>query len=143
MHLFWCLNIVRHSVTKSRIQKRSVAKWVFAVIVLLFVTRYVIYSLPLPFVESWWNAKNYEWNDTLHKRARIADRLISSDVLIGKSRTEIVQILGEPPPPEYFRDWDMVYNLGAERGYFSIDSEWLAIRLGKSGHATEAIIFRD
>ncbi len=129
--------------TKSRIQKRSVAKWAITAIVLFFATRYLIYSAPLPFVESWWNARNHEWNDPLHKRARIADRLISSDALIGKSKTEIVQMLGEPPPPEYFRDWDMVYNLGAERGYFSIDSEWLAIRLGNSGNATEVTILRD
>jgi hypothetical protein len=130
-------------VTTPRIQKRTIAKWVLVLIVLLLVVRYTIYSAPLPFVESWWNANNYEWNDSLHKRARIADRLISSDALIGKSRTEIVQMLGEPPPPEYFREWDMVYNLGAERGFISIDSEWLVIRLGSTGNATQATILRD
>ena len=129
--------------TTPRIQKRTIAKWVLVLIVLLLVVRYTIYSAPLPFVESWWNANNYEWNDSLHKRARIADRLISSDALIGKSRTEIVQMLGEPPPPEYFREWDMVYNLGAERGFISIDSEWLVIRLGSTGNATQATILRD
>ncbi len=52
-------------------------------------------------------------------------------------------MLGEPPPPEYFRDWDMVYRLGMERGFISIDSEWLVIRLGTNGRVTESRIVHD
>lgn len=133
----------RHSMTRSPIQKRSLAKWIMAAVVALFVSRYAVYSAPLPFVASWWNANNSEWDDPLHKRARIADRLISRQVLIGKTKLEITQMLGDPPLTGYFRDWDMVYNLGAERGFFSIDSEWLVVRLGSSGSATEAAIVRD
>lgn len=46
-------------------------------------------------------------------------------------------MLGEPPPPEYFREWDMVYRLGMEGSYFGIDSEWLVIRLGPDGRVID------
>jgi hypothetical protein len=35
-----------------------------------------------------------------------------------------------PPPSEYFREYDYVYWLGPERGFVSIDSEWLVVRCG-------------
>jgi hypothetical protein len=54
-----------------------------------------------------------------------------------------MEMLGEPPASEYFKEWDIAYNLGAERGLFSIDSEWLVIRLNNSGVVTEAAIVRD
>lgn len=40
-------------------------------------------------------------------------------------------MLGEPSPPGHFKDWDVTYNLGAERGFFSIDSELLVITCRK------------
>ena len=129
--------------TDSYIPKRFIAKWALAAIVLLVAAWYAVYSAPLPFVQSWWNAAGYKPDDSLHKRARIADQLVSSKALIGKSRQQIVQMLGEPPPSEYFHDWNMVYKLGDERGSFSIDSEWLVIRFGSSGNATEAAVLRD
>ena len=36
----------------------------------------------------------------------------------------------EPRSTEYFRDWSLVYNLGRERGFMAIDSEWLVVRIG-------------
>ncbi|RYD95164.1 MAG: hypothetical protein EOP50_08395 [Sphingobacteriales bacterium] len=126
-----------------RIQRRSLAKWALIVAIVLVGCRYVVYSAPLPLVPSWWNATNFDWGDPLHKRARIADRLISTQALIGKSKPDIAKMLGEPPPTEYFREWDMVYILGAERGFLSIDSEWLVIQFDSSGTATEAAIVRD
>jgi hypothetical protein len=38
-------------------------------------------------------------------------------------------LLGVPPPTPYFREYDYVYWLGPERGLFSIDSEWLVVKL--------------
>jgi hypothetical protein len=40
-----------------------------------------------------------------------------------------VCIVGEPIDTGYFRDWDLVYYLGDERGFISIDSEWLLFKL--------------
>jgi hypothetical protein len=76
-------------------------------------------------------------------RLRMADRLIAQGTLYGKTRAELVEMLGEPPPNEYFREWDLVYRLGPERGYIRMDSEWLVIRLSPVGRVTEYRIVRD
>ena len=87
------------------------------------------------------------WRDTRPeaeaRRLTMADGLVARQEFVGKTRHEVVQMLGEPPPPEYFRDWDMVYRLGMERGFISIDSEWLVIRLGTNGRVTESRIVHD
>jgi hypothetical protein len=76
-------------------------------------------------------------------RLRMVDSLLRQRQLIGMSRSEIVSLLGAPPSTEYFRDYDLVYWLGPERGFISIDSEWLAIRLDPNDRVTEARIVRD
>jgi hypothetical protein len=76
-------------------------------------------------------------------RLSMADGLIARGDLLGMRREEVVRMLGEPPPPEYFAKWDMVYRLGMERSIFSIDSEWLVIRLNSSGRVAEYQIERD
>jgi hypothetical protein len=50
---------------------------------------------------------------------------------------------GKPSEEGYFREWDLVYWLGPERGYMSIDSEWMVLRLGKDGKVAECRIVRD
>lgn len=62
---------------------------------------------------------------------------------MGKSRAEVVVLLGEPPPTDYFRQYDMVYWLGAERGWLTIDSEWLVVRLDANKRVSEARIVTD
>jgi hypothetical protein len=59
------------------------------------------------------------------------------------TREQTVAILGEPDKTEYFRDWDMVYWLGPERGFMSIDSEWLVFRLDGQQKVTDYKIVRD
>jgi hypothetical protein len=73
----------------------------------------------------------------------MADRLIARDTLRGTSRLEVVEMLGEPPATGYFRNWDLVYWLGPERGFLGIDSEWLVVRLDMQGRVTEYRIVRD
>jgi hypothetical protein len=73
----------------------------------------------------------------------MADRLVASEVLLGKTRAELVAMLGKPTETGYFGEADMVYWLGPERGFFSIDSEWLTITLGPGGKATEVRMARD
>lgn len=76
-------------------------------------------------------------------RLLMADRLLASNALLKKTRVEVIDLLGAPPPTEYFSNWDMVYWLGPERGWIRIDSEWLVLRLGADGRVTEARIVRD
>jgi hypothetical protein len=76
-------------------------------------------------------------------RLGMADQLIADGTLLGKARAEVVDLLGEPPPTGYFADWDLVYWLGPERGYISIDSEWLVLRLSAEGRVIDNRIVRD
>lgn len=45
-------------------------------------------------------------------RQAMADRLLAQRTLIGLTRAEAVNLLGEPPPTGYSSDWDLVYWLG-------------------------------
>lgn len=114
-----------------------------ALYVLIAVVLWLVARGPLPFVPSWWAAGLENWTDPLKKRHRIADGFVLSGRLLGKSREELVALLGAPPKADKFADWEMVYPLGAERGFVGIDSEWLVVRLNASGTAVEARIVRD
>jgi len=76
-------------------------------------------------------------------RLRMADDLVDNKKLIGLMRQEVVARLGEPPKTEYFKEFDLVYYLGPERGFMSIDSEWLVMKLGPDGRVVRATIARD
>jgi len=73
----------------------------------------------------------------------MADDLVNSQKLVGLTRQEVVAILGEPPKTEYFKEFDLVYYLGPERGFMGIDSEWLVLKLGPEGRVKRATIARD
>jgi hypothetical protein len=85
------------------------------------------------------------WSDShtpASVRLRMADDLVSNKKLIGLARQEVVARLGEPPKTEYFKEFDLVYYLGPERGFISIDSEWLLLNLGPDGRVQRATIAR-
>ena len=104
---------------------------------------YALRAAPLPFIDSWWTPDGPEWHDPWYRRHRIADWLIISGRLQSLTKAEVIQLLGEPPDHGYFGNYDLVYNLGSERGWFGIDSEWLAIRFNSEGLVSEALIVRD
>jgi hypothetical protein len=58
-------------------------------------------------------------------------------------KQEVVARLGEPPKTEYFKNFDLVYYLGPERGFISIDSEWLVLKLGPDARVVRATIAND
>jgi hypothetical protein len=72
----------------------------------------------------------------------MADSFLAGQRPVGKSRAEIVAMLGEPDDTPYFRRYDMVYYLGPERGPMPIDSEWLVLKL-TDGVVTEARLAKD
>lgn len=92
----------------------------------------------MPFDSAKWKAGNE--NDI---RIRMVDSLLRKNELNGKTRAEILALLGEPDNTGYFRDYDLVYRLGAERGFISIDSEWLVFRLDTNDMVKECRITRD
>ena len=118
----------------------------FWLVVLLFAST-VIAMLALERV--WFADREFDaavWRDEAQVRrgvrSKMADWLLARGMLLGKTRAEVVELLGEPPPTEYFADWDMVYWLGLERGY-GIDSEWLVLRVDSEGRIAENHIARD
>ena len=76
-------------------------------------------------------------------RGCLVDDLMAQTPLRGRSRADIVALLGEPPKTDYFKDYDLVYWLGPERGLISIDSEWLVIRLDALGRVSDFRLVTD
>ena len=76
-------------------------------------------------------------------RGCMVDDLLDRHPMVGRSRAEVVALLGEPRPTDYFREYGLVYWLGPERGLMSIDSEWLVMRLDSLGRVTQARLVTD
>ena len=87
--------------------------------------------------------KTRDRNQSHHPRLFMADRLIADHTLDGKTREEVTELLGEPSHDGYFRSYDLVYWLGPERSWISIDSEWLVIKLDDKGRVKEYKLERD
>ncbi len=73
----------------------------------------------------------------------MADGLVDSRILLGKRRSELESLLGPPTKTDKFRNFDLVYWLGADRGFMGIDSEWLVIRLDSNDKTIRASIVSD
>jgi hypothetical protein len=73
----------------------------------------------------------------------MVDDVLARHPMVGRSRTEVVALLGEPKPTSYFSEYGLVYWLGPERSLTSIDSEWLVMRLDSVGRVTQAGLVTD
>ncbi|MFI5387532.1 MAG: hypothetical protein ACHQ50_15595 [Fimbriimonadales bacterium] len=76
-------------------------------------------------------------------RLGMAERIVAWGTLGGKTRQHVIKLLGKRSDEGYFREWDLVYWLGPERGFISIDSERLVVRLGRDDRVSECRIVRD
>jgi hypothetical protein len=76
-------------------------------------------------------------------RGPTADRLVAWKSLLGKTRSQVVQLLGEPVEAKAFPEWDSVYFVGPERGFISIDDEWLGLRFGPDGRVVKCQLTTD
>jgi hypothetical protein len=83
-----------------------------------------------------------DWMDTTMARGRLAvrgcmvDDLLERHELRGMQRKDVIALIGEPQPSDLFPEYDMVYWLGPERGLVGIDSEFLVMKVDKSGRVT-------
>ena len=73
----------------------------------------------------------------------MADRLEETGDLLRLSEEDVIKLLGEPSDTDMWPDWDLVYWLGAQRGLFPIDSEWLVLSLDRDGLVSEAAVIAD
>src|SRR2546423_1794434 len=93
-----------------------------------------------PFDAASWQGEKALTNDV---RIRMVDYLLRRHSFRGMTREQATAILGEPDKTKYFKEWNLVYWLGAERGWMSIDSEWLVFRLDGQKRVTDYRIVRD
>jgi hypothetical protein len=93
--------------------------------------------------ELWRNHKTVEHNYKWPLRLTMVDNLIASGKLKSLSKKQVRDMLGSPKDHGYFKEYDLVYWLGPERGFLRIDSEWLAISFDKDGKVNEYLLVRD
>ncbi|SFA99914.1 MULTISPECIES: hypothetical protein [unclassified Bacillus (in: firmicutes)] len=100
---------------------------------------YVLFLLLTP------NQFNQEkWLNKPAERVNMVDSMLSEVRLRGKSKTEIIKLLGEEEEKVYFKELNnLVYYLGDERGFMSIDSEWLVIWFDDKDKVTDYEIKTD
>lgn len=66
-------------------------------------------------------------------RRSMANDVMDKYLKTGMRRQDVIALLGEPSDAPHFQDRDLVYWLGSEGGFISIDSAWLVIDLDETG----------
>ncbi len=132
--------------------RKKLSRWILGLLIfaffLLLGLAYLAVKMsgptPRDFDAITWRSHPFHLGLRDETRLSMVDDLVQSRILIGKTKDEVQAVLGEPSDePEYFRDWDMKYLLGPERGFFRIDSEWLLIKLTDHNVVREVQIGRD
>ncbi len=105
--------------------------------------------------DEWQHCRGYtqfnptQWNDPqlsadpTYVRLCMVDDLLARYLLLGRPQAGVIELLGPPASQSGFVEYDMVYVLGPERRFISIDSEWLVIKLDAAGHVNEAKLVTD
>lgn len=124
----------------SKTKQRAVIVGAAIMIAIAVAAVHQVWFPGRPFDRAAWTAA-FDASNTV--RAEMADRMIARRTLLGKSRADVVAMLGDPSTDGYFNEWDLVYWLGPERGFIRIDSEWLVLRLGADGRVAEHAIMTD
>jgi hypothetical protein len=83
---------------------------------------YLVYSLIKPD-----HFDQDRWFTEPEERGDMVGHLLSQGNLKGKTKAEITDLLGEQEDAYFQEENNIVYYLGAERGFPSVDSEWLVI----------------
>jgi len=89
----------------------------------------------MPFERTMWADE-----ETLRKqpnlRRSMVNDLMNTHLTKGMSRQDVIALIGHPTDTSHFQDRDLVYRLGDEGGYISVDSAWLVIDLDAAGKVT-------
>ena len=113
---------------------------IVAIILIFLAPNISEYVNHTSFESTAWKQAGEDWDNPV--RLRMVDDLLDEHELKGMSKERIIELLGEPPETEYFREYDFVYWLGPERGFIRIDSEWLVIKF-ENDVVTKVEIVRD
>jgi hypothetical protein len=87
--------------------------------------------------------RNEQTNVMWPTRLTMVDDLLRRHELRGLTRDSVERLLGPRDNTTSWREWDLVYLLGPERGLIRIDSETLVIRLGPDGRVSDYRVVRD
>src|SRR4051794_29263959 len=90
-----------------------------------------------------WKARSMDEGAMWPTRLRMADDLVDRNLQNRVLRAQVEELLGPPDKTSYFQNWDLVYQLGPERGFIRIDSEWLVFRVDSGARVVEYRIVRD
>jgi hypothetical protein len=123
---------------------RKVGSRVALVAVILFVAiaiPWIVFRCPLPFVASLWNVDVH--GTTFNSRYRVADGLELSGRLDDMTRSQVLDFLGPPPATDKFQDHGLVYVLGPQRSWISLDYEWLLVDFDSAGRVSNVEVTSD
>ena len=91
---------------------------------------------------TWKNTPSIHSLDSM--RLRMVEDLLKTHSILGKSKEEMVALIGEPDQTKYFKSSEMVYMLGQETdSYFAIDAQWLVLELNDSERVASYDIVTD
>ncbi|MXO70216.1 hypothetical protein [Alteraurantiacibacter buctensis] len=109
--------------------------------VALYLAWVITPPLPLrPFDASDWRAVSRSDD---YSRQEMVGALIWDDTLEGRTRPQVLALLGPDCECACFSDWDLVYWLGPERNWLSLDSEWLVINFDAAGRFQDYALVTD
>lgn len=84
------------------------------------------------------------WLKDEGKRVYMVDDLLAKRKLVGEPKKKIIQLLGKPSETGRFKEMNQaVYYLGDERGFISIDSEWLILQFDSDNKVVEYKVYKD
>ena len=106
----------------------------------------------IPFDSSVWKARSRDAGMSWPTRLRMVNDLLERQKLTGRTKESLVELLGQPDSIEELRNryhgpdaqrWNMAYHLGPERGFMSIDDEWLVFQLDRSSTVARVGVITD
>jgi hypothetical protein len=98
------------------------------------------YTHRLPFDSATWKARTADDGTRWPTRLRMADDLLASGVLAGKTRSQVTALLGRDDDSGDAVRSGLWFYLGPGRDAFGFDQETLAIRFGADGRVVNARI---
>ncbi|MBO0991847.1 hypothetical protein [Bacillus sp. SD088] len=111
--------------TKAATNKKEKRRFIIHFILVSILPVYCGFMLTLNEYKSHFSTER--WLNNPDERVYMIDDLLTCYKLAGKSREEIVHLLGEPTVKEEVNS--IIYYLGTERGLIKLDFEWLVISL--------------
>ncbi|WP_426432257.1 hypothetical protein ACPX19_06645 [Winogradskyella sp. HB-48] len=107
--------------------KRRQLKGIISKIVLFFLVAAVLAFALINFLEEPFDAQ--KWQSEPLQRYEMVDDLIESQILIGKPKHEVFEILGQPDSQSNSSKDAFIYNIGNPPSFFSSQKEYLLIVL--------------